>query len=148
MNLEKWAREERPWYTLQLIPKISSYTRSFWEAVRQHEFVIQQCKNCGNKIYPPQPVCPECLSEDFEWIKSSGKGKVLTYTTIYEFPPSWCREITPYTIVLVKLDGGIVVMSHLIDCEPEDVKCEMEVEVVFEDLTEDFSLLKFKPASR
>jgi len=142
---ERWARSIRPYHRRLMIPKPTSYSKPFWEGTKRHELLIQECVNCGKRIYPPQPICPKCLSENFKWIKSSGKGKILTFTTIYAYGPSWTAELLPYTIIIVRLEEGINMMSHLIDCKPEEVKCEMEVEVVFEDVTEEFTIPKFRP---
>jgi uncharacterized OB-fold protein len=35
-------------------------------------------------------------------------------------------------------------MSNIVECSPESVTCDMEVEVVFDDVTEDFTLPKFR----
>lgn len=36
-------------------------------------------------------------------------------------------------------------MSNIVDCAPEQVKCDMDVEVVWDKVTDDFVLPKFKP---
>jgi uncharacterized OB-fold protein len=38
-------------------------------------------------------------------------------------------------------------MSNIVDCEPTQVKCDMDVEVVFEEVTDEVTLPKFKPVS-
>jgi len=38
-------------------------------------------------------------------------------------------------------------MTNIVDCDPYDVKIDMSVEVVFEDLTDEISLPKFRPAT-
>ncbi|MEM1515070.1 MAG: Zn-ribbon domain-containing OB-fold protein [Candidatus Bathyarchaeia archaeon] len=140
---EKWVRSTRT--IKKWVPKISSYSRPFWEATKRRELVIQECANCGGKIYPPAPVCPFCFSDNLRWVKSSGRGKVLTFTTIYEYSPSWVRDFLPYILALVKLEEGVVMLSHIVGCKPEEVKCDMDVEVTFENITEDFVVPKFKP---
>ena len=37
----------------------------------------------------------------------------------------------PYTIAYVDLDEGIRMMTRIVECKPEDIKFDMEVEVVF-----------------
>ena len=51
----------------------------------------------------------------------------------------------PYVVALVELDEGVKMMTNIVDCDPQDVKIGMEVEVVFDDITEDVTLPKFKP---
>jgi hypothetical protein len=36
-------------------------------------------------------------------------------------------------------------VSTIIDCKPDDVKIGMRVQVVFDDVTEQFTIPKFKP---
>jgi uncharacterized OB-fold protein len=38
-------------------------------------------------------------------------------------------------------------MTNIVGCEPEEVHIGMEVEVVFEDVTSEVTLPKFKPLS-
>ena len=45
--------------------------------------------------------------------------------------------------------GGARICTHIVGIEPDPavIKCGMAVEVVFDDLTEDISLPKFRPAA-
>jgi len=125
------------------IPRFSPYGKPFWEAAKRRELVIQKCNDCGNKNYPPTLYCPNCLSSNLEWVKVSGKGKIYSYTIVYEYPPPSFK--TPYIIALVELEEGVRMLSNIVDCNPEDVKIDMPVEVTFEDITKSFTLPKFKP---
>ena len=60
--------------------------------------------------------------------------------------PEWKADI-PYTIGVIQLNEGVRMVSNVIDCRPEDVRIGMKVEVVFEDVTEENTLPKFKPIS-
>jgi len=51
----------------------------------------------------------------------------------------------PYVVALVELQEGVKMMTNIVDCNPEDVKIGMDVEVVFDDVTDDVTLPKFKP---
>ena len=48
---------------------------------------------------------------------------------------------------LIDLDDGVRMFSNLVDVEadPKALRCEMPVEVVFEDVTDEITLPKFKP---
>ncbi len=56
------------------------------------------------------------------------------------------REALPYVMAYVELDEGIKMLTNIIDCRPEDVKIGMPVEVVYEDVTPEVTLAKFRPA--
>ncbi|MEA2679494.1 MAG: uncharacterized protein QOK03_1216, partial [Candidatus Binataceae bacterium] len=44
------------------------------------------------------------------------------------------------------LDEGVKMLTNLVDCAPEQVKIDMPVEVVYEDVTPEVTLAKFRPA--
>jgi len=46
----------------------------------------------------------------------------------------------------VELDEGLKMLTNLVDCTPEQVKIDMPVEVVYEDVTPEVTLAKFRPA--
>ena len=60
--------------------------------------------------------------------------------------PDFVDEV-PYAVVLVELDeqADLRIPSNVVDCRIEDIQAEMPVEVVFEDVTDDISLPKFRP---
>ncbi|HUK40760.1 MAG TPA: OB-fold domain-containing protein, partial [Candidatus Acidoferrales bacterium] len=94
--------------------------------------------------YPPQSHCPYCLSPEHEWVTLSGKGKIYSPIAYHRaWHPSWADRV-PYNVSLVDLDEGGRLVSNVVGCPPEDVKCGMPVEVVFEDLAE-YTLPKFRP---
>ena len=54
------------------------------------------------------------------------------------------QEKAPYTGVLVELDEGVRLVSGLVDIGPDEIEWQMPVEVVFEEVSEDITLPKFK----
>jgi uncharacterized OB-fold protein len=51
-------------------------------------------------------------------------------------------------VALVELEEGPRLLTNILGVNHEDVRCEMPVEVVFDDVDEDTSVPKFRPASR
>jgi uncharacterized OB-fold protein len=128
------------------LPHLDEENRPFWEALQRHELYVQRCRDCGDLRFHPRAQCTQCLSPRTEWVKSSGRGKVYTFTATYQNQaPGW-RESLPYIMSWVELDEGVKMLTNLIDCRPEDVKIGMPVEVVYEDVTPQVTLAKFRPA--
>jgi hypothetical protein len=124
------------------MPAIMWDNQGFWEGVKRHELVFQKCKGCGVLIHPPRPVCPKCRSVEKEWAPSKGRGKVHSWVTYLESPhPSFKA---PYAVVLVELDEGVRIISNMVDVKPEEIETGMLVEVVFDDISEELTLPKFK----
>ncbi|MFO8011639.1 MAG: Zn-ribbon domain-containing OB-fold protein [Dehalococcoidia bacterium] len=114
----------------------------FWEGVQKGELLLQRCKVCGNWLNPPRPMCPLCQSTEQEWVRSSGKGTLYSWVTLPESPHPAFK--TPYSVVLVELEEGVRIVSNMTDVEAEDMVIGMPVEVVFDEVTDDLTLPKFK----
>lgn len=113
-------------------PAISPETEFFWTAGRDGKLCFQQCDACRTYVHPPQPRCPECLSDRLSVATVSGRGTVSTYTVNLhqwhpEFPP-------PYVIAIVEIDEApyVRLTTRLVDCDPPEVTIGMPVQVLFE----------------
>jgi uncharacterized OB-fold protein len=51
-----------------------------------------------------------------------------------------------YNVALIELDEGPRLFTNLVDCQPDDIRCGMPVEVVFDPVTDEVTLPKFRPA--
>ncbi len=127
------------------LPQPSPWSKPFWDGCKRREFLIQKCKDCERSIFYPKLFCPNCLSDNLEWVRATGRGKVYSYTVIHSYQPTEFEEDVPYVVAVIDLEEGVRMMSNIIECSPEMVKCDMEVEVVFDDVTEEITLPKFKP---
>jgi uncharacterized OB-fold protein len=127
------------------LPCINSDNKPFWEGCRLHELRFQQCADCGHVRWPPAIICPECHSSETAWLVSKGIGKVYTFVVYHEpFHPAFVSDL-PYVVAIVALDEGPHLLTNIIDCNPEDVACDMPVMVIWEDVTDEVTLPKFKP---
>jgi hypothetical protein len=85
-----------------------------------------------------------------EWRRASGRGKVYTFAIHYRaFHPAWEREV-PFVTAIVELEEGVRLYTQLVGVEPnpKHIRCDMPVEVVFEDVSEEISLPKFRPVAQ
>ncbi len=128
------------------LPRPNAVSKPFWEAAKQHELQIQRCNSCGAYVFYPREACAECLSSDLSWVKVSGKGTVYSYT-IAHIPthPAFAEDV-PYVIAIIELDEGPYITTNIVGCKLEAVKIDMPVEVIFEDVTPEITLIKFRPA--
>jgi uncharacterized OB-fold protein len=51
-------------------------------------------------------------------------------------------------IAIVELEEGVRMMTNIVGCDPESVRCDMPVEVTFERLNDEITLPKFKPLTQ
>lgn len=122
------------------------FHRPFWEALKAHELRLQTCEDCGTLRFVPKEICAHCGSQAAAWTPVSGRGRVYTYTVIHRGPTPAYQADAPYVIAHVELEEGPRVISNLIGCDGADVHIGMPVEVVFDDVSDDWTLYRFKPA--
>jgi uncharacterized OB-fold protein len=127
------------------LPRLDEESKGFWEACRRHELYVQQCRDCGVLRYHPRALCPQCLSDKTEWVLSSGRGTVYTFTVTYQNQAPGFREALPYVLAYVELEEGVRLLTNIVDCAPEQVKIGMPVQVTFEDVSPEIAIPKFKP---
>ena len=126
------------------LPVPNSDSKPFWDACARHELRFQKCAACSLVRWPPSFICPQCHSFEAEWTRSQGKGKVISYVVYHrEFHPAFKAEL-PYVTAIVELDEGARMLTNIIGCPSTDVRCDMPVELVWEDISEEFSLPKFR----
>ena len=53
--------------------------RYFREIPQRYRLEAGRCRKCGKVYFPPRGYCGECKSKEFETIKLSETGKILTY---------------------------------------------------------------------
>ncbi len=82
-----------------------------------HGVIWQQCGKCTAVCYPPRPLCPECLSEQLQWRRNAGGGRVLSTTCLYvslnKFYHLSGRDAEPWVIGMVSHDDGPVLFVFL-----------------------------------
>lgn len=128
------------------LPKIANQVaKDFYEGTKKHKLLVQHCNDCGKNIFYPKVFCPYCFSTNLGWIESSGKGKLYSYTVCMSNVSEVFEPDLPYVVGVVDLEEDVRLLTNIVDCKHEDVKCDMYVEVVFRDVTEEFTLPMFKP---
>ena len=107
-------------------------TAPFWEAQDQHELKFQRCSRCQAVRYLVGPLCPECRSFEFDWVASTGKGTIHSYTVVrHQTHPAFP---VPYTIVLVEMEEGPRVIAQLRAADDAEFDIGAPVHVEWEDL--------------
>lgn len=99
--------------------------QAFFDAARESKFMLGRCKSCNELHYYPRAGCPFC-SGPTELVPAKGGGKVYSYSVMR-------RVEKPYAIAYVTLDEGVTVLTNLVDCNPDSIRIDQSVRVVFKD---------------
>lgn len=92
-----------------------------------------KCGNCGTIFIGKRSVCSKCFARDkLEPIKLGNTGKLYSFSIVHRSYPG---IDVPYISAVVDLDGGGSLKGNLIgvDPDPEKIKFDMPVKVVFKE---------------
>jgi uncharacterized OB-fold protein len=128
------------------LPKPTAIDAPYWEGMRRHEFLLPQCVDCKHIFFPPMQHCPRCLSDQLQWFQVSGRGKVWSWVVFHQQYFTSFKDDLPYVVVFIELEEGPRLMSAIVDCPQNKILCDMPVEVVYVDITHEFTIPKFRPA--
>ena len=129
------------------LPAADTDTRPWWEAAAEHRLTAQRCTSCERLRHPPAPICAACRSTDFDWQELSSRGRVYTYTIVHR--PVAPDQDVPFIVIAVELDGadGLRMVSNLVDVPPDAVQIGMPVELVWEDMSDELAVPRFRAAT-
>ncbi len=128
------------------LPLMQGATKEFYEHCKRGELRFQRCTGCGKWRHVPRQMCAACGSWGWEWARSSGHGKVLTWTVVRRpMHPAFANDV-PYAPVVVQMEEGVRLVSWLVDCPLDAIEKDMAVQVVFDAVTPEITLPKFRRA--
>lgn len=108
------------------------YTR---EIPHRYRLEAQKFKS-GFVSLPRRYIDPISKSDEFENIKLSGKGTILSYTIIH-IAANQFKLLTPYAVAIVETDEGARITTMITDSNFEDLKIGARVEFVFRKIMEE-----------
>ena len=90
----------------------------YWEKCKAHELWLRHCKGCDKAYFYPRDICPNCFSRDTDWIQSSGRGSLHTFSIVHRGPTPAFRDRAPYVAAIVELESGARVATNLVEVDP------------------------------
>ena len=129
------------------LPNVNGDNQIFWDGCKQHQLKFQKCGACGHVRWPASVVCPQCHGRAVEWIIADGKGTIYTFVVYHVAYHPGFQDDLPYVVADVELAEGPHLLSNIVGCRTDQVRCDMPVEVIWEAITDAFTIPKFRPAS-
>jgi uncharacterized protein len=128
------------------IPLPEPASEGFWAAARDGYLAVQRCSTCERYLFPPDIICPRCLTETLEYVAVSGSATLYSFVTVVRpFHASFADDV-PYVVALVELDEqpGLRMFSNVIGADPKILRIGDRLQVTFEDRGEQ-SVPLFRP---
>lgn len=134
--------DSEPSFAFDNDPFASAYpeTRAFWIAAADGRLLIKHCDDCGRAHWYPRVLCPLCGSERVRWKEASGRGTLYAFSTARRAQPT-------YTLAYVTLDEGPMLMTNVVDADPDDLRIGQPVVVRFRAAPEGRMMPFFAPAT-
>lgn len=130
------------------LPVVNELNKPHWEGAKQHKFLIQRCKDCGNLWFPPIENCYRCLSTNYEWVEPSGKGKIYSFIVYHQAWNPGFQDSLPYNLAIIELAEGVRFVNNITGTPNDALRVDMPVQVTFDDVTPEVTIPRFTPAAK
>lgn len=110
--------------------EITSINRAFWDAMSHGVLSFQKCRGCGHCWLPPRSECPRCLSDDHEWTKASGQGRLISWVVYHQSFHPMTADWIPYNVAVVELAEGPRLISNIVGVPNEALKAGQALRLV------------------
>lgn len=124
------------------VPVPDEASMPFFEGAAKGELVLQRCGSCGTFMWPVKPRCVECFASELEWAPASGRAALYSFVVVHQRYPGFEE---PYVLATVETAEGVRFNTSIVGADAGELEIGMPLEVVFERLSEDVVVPKFKP---
>jgi uncharacterized protein len=121
-------------------PNLNPGDEPYFAAAGEGKLMLKKCKDCGKVHHYPRAICPFCFSQNLEWQQAKGTGEIYTFSVTRRGTP------TPYAIGYVTLTEGPKLMTNIINCDLDTLKCGTKVKVCFVKSENGTAVPMFEPA--
>jgi len=84
----------------------------FFQNLKKGQLTTTKCKKCAQLLWPPRIVCPNCLSDELEWVDLGIEGELYAFTEVRVGAPLGFVQDIPFCVGLVKI-GGLLISSRI-----------------------------------
>lgn len=124
------------------VPVPDEASAPFFEGAARGELVLQHCGSCGAFMWPVRTRCVECFSNEVEWAPASGRAELYSFVVVHQRYPGFEE---PYVLATVQTSEGVRFNTSIADADADELEIGMPLEVVFERVSDDVVVPKFKP---
>jgi hypothetical protein len=128
------------------VPAVDPETQVFWDATAEGRLLLSYCKVCQQAFWYPRSHCPDCGTDQVEWLEASGRGTIYSYTPQTRIGGDY-SSVDELILAYVELDEGPMVMTNIVDFDPDQLTIGQAVEVTFHDTGEGSALYRFRPVN-
>ena len=77
----------------------------FYVRLREGRLSTVRCPKDGTLFWPPRTACPNCHTEELEWVDLPERGRIYAFSAVLGGAPLGMEADVPFAVGLVDLDG-------------------------------------------
>lgn len=121
----------------------------FYENLRKGELTTTQCTDCKALHFPPRIICPECTSDDLEYVSLPHTGELYSFTEVRGTAAIGMNSDTPFVAGVVDL-GEIRLSARVDDARYDDLEIgdsvQLKIVEIDDSTDQDRVFYRFEPA--
>jgi uncharacterized OB-fold protein len=106
----------------------------FYENLKQGRLTTTKCKDCGNVSYPPRVICPQCYSENLEYVDLPKTGKVIVFSEEVKGVPLGFESPLIHAVIDLGVDPVRRLLTRIINCPAGTLQRGDEVQLAVFDI--------------
>jgi uncharacterized OB-fold protein len=99
----------------------------FYEYLAAERLVTTACRGCRRLDWPPRGFCPECLSDQFDWVDLPHEGTVHAFTVQESGVPAGFEAPRVFAIIRI---GGLRIFAPIVHTDPSKLAVGARVRFV------------------
>lgn len=92
-------------------------TQPHWDALALGSLLLPRCEQCGTWNPVTSRACSRCRAVDLSWRTTSGRGRLISYSTVHQAPYPAFADKVPYTVAVIELAEGPAMIARLTHVE-------------------------------
>ena len=128
-------------------PENRALTAPFWEAAEAPRARVSALQAVRQLDLLPSRAVPDLLLDRPRMGADLRQGPRVRVTPSCTSPRTRRSGAeAPYAYAIVQLDEGVRMPTNIVDCPLDDIRVDMPVTVRFDDVSPEWTLVKFKPS--
>jgi uncharacterized OB-fold protein len=112
------------------MPRETAVNAPMLAAWREGALALQRCAACSLIFFFPRVACPRCWSTELGWIRSDGRGRIVSWARIHRGLPAGFAGEAPVTLAEIEVTGGATLLARVLPDHPGAVSSGSPVELV------------------
>lgn len=118
----------------------------FFQNLKQGRLTTTKCKKCSSLLWPPRIVCPNCFSNEFEWVDLGKEGELYAFTEVRIGAPLGFVQDVPFCVGLVKV-GGLLISTRIDNAKYDELKIGDKLQLKIVELSDGRVFFRFSKSN-